>query len=130
MIVWRHKPGRHLGCPFEYDNPEPEPVRPDHGDLETCPCYDDTDWVPTIQCHRHPAVRVELADGRWMNCCSPEAHGVAPVVWWAPLVGPRFQSTFERVLKYLYREEDIIALAERPHPFFSLAPKNFEVRWR
>lgn len=120
MTTWRHRPGRTLSCPFEYDNPEPEPVPCDCGEPD-CSYEHDTDWSPTIQCHRKPAYRVILENGLWADCCNPFAHGAGPVVWWAPAVlHPVLEGSFSRALKYFYREEDLVKLADQENPLMKL----------
>jgi len=121
-----------LHCPFEYDNPVPEPECVCEGMYEEhdCPCCapececERRDWRPVIRCHRRNQVRVQLADGRYTECCSPEAHGL-PVQWWSPVYGPDFiprrspgaalsLETVDRLYKYMYRDSSIETLVQAP----------------
>lgn len=110
MKNWQPRDASFWRCKFEYPNPEPEP---ESCDCEwSCECRDV--WLPVIACGRRAAVRVQLADGRYFDTCSPEAHGAAPVAWWAPiqLAIPEWpDGSVIGALKYMYPEASLERLA-------------------
>ena len=119
-MIWRHAPISRNAvwrCEFQYDNPEPPP-EPCDCDDPYCDCG--PDYEPVIRCPRGARVTGQLANGPLFLSCSPEAHGVAPVAWWAPLVGPRWEPPLERLMKYIYPVTAIAELDARPHPLVSM----------
>lgn len=117
MTAWEPHEASFWRCRFSYPNPEPEPepseeYGPDWGD--------DHDWEPFIECGMPARTLVQLEDGRYLQTCSPRAHGVAPVAWWAPWSGPIPEFDWERALKYFYAPARILALAEMEYPLFQL----------
>lgn len=125
--AWEYRPGRALWCPFWHENPEPPPEC-----VCECKCAcscSAADWIGVVYCPMTPRFRVMLTDGRWMDCCSADAHGVAPVEWAARLVGPTWEPPLHRALKYLFPVERIGALAELDHPLFEMFPALKKVEY-
>lgn len=119
VIGWRPAPPERcwgIRCHFEYENPAPAcGVCGEEG------CSDCARWTPWSSCADDPRVRVELDDGRYYNACTAEAHGYTHVVWWAPLYAhPRFEQTWNKLVKYVYREHTVEAALDRAHPLIRL----------
>lgn len=109
MSDWRpSSPQYSISCPFERDVPEPP-----CGVCGEPDCDDCDGFVAVESCGRDPAVRVQLSDGTYLDACSHEAHGYAPVLWWAPLHYVKWQPLWTDIMKYYYRDEFIVAAVNR-----------------
>ncbi len=133
MIVWSPPFGRGQGlrCGWTHPNPEPRPAC-------TCPrvliygCEcEASDWSPILKCGRELAYRVVFPNGGYYDACSPAKHtSFADAAEWIRLVTVRWESEFDGLLKYYYRDEDILALANRRHPFLNMVSRQVRLEYK
>ena len=118
---WSPPTGRHLGCGWTRPNPEPH----EHEADEPCSADDFCGWHPTETCSRPARQRAIFADGTYHDVCSLLYHQLGELLliegtYFADLVTVVWESSFDRMMKYLYREEDIRDLAACDSPLLKL----------